>query len=122
LASSPRDSEVRRQRVVVALIAALVLVEFLWETVLAPVRPGGSWLALKALPLAFAWPGIARHSARSRQLAALLLPFYLAEAIVRAVTETGRHAFVAWDAAALSLAALVALLLSFRAQDTQQAP
>ena len=46
--------------------------------------------------------------------ASLLLPFYFAEAIVRAVTEPGRHALVAGSAAALSAAALVALLLSCR--------
>ena len=98
----------------VALVAALILLELLWETVLAPVRPGGSWLALKALPLALAWPGLARGGLRSRQIASLLLPFYFADAIVRAISEPGRHGVVAGSAAALSIAAFVALLLSFR--------
>jgi hypothetical protein len=49
---TPRNSDVRRQRLAVGLIGALVLLLVLWETVLAPVRPGGSWIALKALPLA----------------------------------------------------------------------
>jgi len=106
------------QRLVVALVAALILVELLWETMLAPLRPGGSWLALKALPLALVWPGIARGSVRSRQIASLLLPFYFAEAIARAITEPGRHGMVAWSAAALSAAAFVALLLTFRAART----
>ena len=64
--------------------------------------------------VALVWPGISRGRTRSRQIASLLLPFYFAEAIVRAVTEPGRHALVAGSAAALSAAALVALLLSFR--------
>src|SRR5436190_2779676 len=97
-------------------MGALVLWLILWETVLAPVRPGGSWLVLKALPLALVWPGIARGRHRSRQIASLLLPFYFAEAIARAVTEPGRHALVAAVAAALSLGAFVALLRSFRAE------
>jgi uncharacterized membrane protein len=108
-------ADARWQRIGIALVAALILVELLWETVLAPVRPGGSWLALKALPLALVWPGIARGHVRSRQIASLLLPFYFAEAIARAVTETGRHGIVAGSAAALSAAAFVALMLSFRA-------
>jgi len=108
-------ADARWQRIGIALVAALILVELLWETVLAPVRPGGSWLALKALPLALVWPGIARGRVRSRQIASLLLPFYFAEAIARAVTETGRHGIVAGSAAALSAAAFVALMLSFRA-------
>ena len=91
-----------------------MLLLILWETVLAPLRPGGSWLALKALPLALVWPGISRGHIRSRQIASLLLPFYFAESIVRAVTEPGRHGLVAGAAAALSAAAFVALLLSFR--------
>jgi len=108
-------ADARWQRIGIALVAALILVELLWETVLAPVRPGGSWLALKAVPLALVWPGIARGRVRSRQIASLLLPFYFAEAIARAVTETGRHGIVAGSAAALSAAAFVALMLSFRA-------
>ena len=111
---TPRNSDIRRQRLAIGLIGALVLLLVLWETVLAPVRPGGSWLVLKALPLALVWPGVARGSVRSRQIASLLLPFYFAEAIVRAVTERGRHAVVAGFAAALCVAAFVALLRSFR--------
>ena len=103
-------------RLTAALIAALVLLELLWETVLAPVWPGASWLALKALPLALAWPGIAQGRMRPRQIASLLLPFYFAEAIARAMTEPGRRGFVAWAAALLALAAFVALLRSFRVE------
>lgn len=108
------DDSVRRQRLAIALIGALVLLLVLWETVLAPVRAGGSWLAFKALPLALLWPGISRGQTRARQIASLLLPFYFAEAIARAVTEPGRHAVVAGAAALLSVAAFIALLLSFR--------
>ena len=104
------------RRAVVALVVALALLLVLWETVLAPVRPGGSWLALKALPLVLLLPGLAEGGTRARQWASLLLPFYFAEAIVRALTEPGRHAVVAWAAALLSLAAFAAVLMSFRAR------
>jgi uncharacterized membrane protein len=102
------------QRLVVSLAAALILLEVLWELWLAPVAPGGSWLALKAIPLAVLWPGLARGEARARQWASLLLPFYFAEGVVRAMTESGRHAAVAWAATALAAAAFGALLASFR--------
>jgi uncharacterized membrane protein len=114
LDSTPRNSGIRRQRLAIGLIGALVLLLVLWETVLAPVRPGSWWLALKALPLALVWPGLARGDVRSRQIASLLLPFYFAEAIVRAVTEPARHAVVAGFAATLCVAGFVALLRSFR--------
>jgi hypothetical protein len=41
---------------------------------------------------------------------------FAAEGIVRAMTESGRHAYVAAVAAALALAALAAILQSFRAE------
>jgi uncharacterized membrane protein len=100
----------------VALVAALVLFEALWELALAPLRPGGSWLALKAVPLAWVWFFLARGNRRARQVASLLLPLFAAEGIVRAMTESGRHAYVATVATALALAGLVAILLSFRAE------
>jgi uncharacterized membrane protein len=96
------------------LVATLALLELLWELLLAPLRPGGSWLALKALPLAVVWPALARGSRRSREICAFLLLGYVAEGVVRALTESGRHALVAWVAAVLATAAFAALLLSLR--------
>lgn len=104
------------RRLAVALVAALALLQLLWELWLAPVRPGGSWLALKALPLALVWPGLARGARKARQGASLLLLFYFAEAVVRALTESGRHAVVAWAAMALTVAAFAAVMMSFRAE------
>ena len=103
-------------RLAVALVAALALFEGLWELSLAPLRPGGSWLALKAMPLALLWLPLARGKRRARQWASLLLPLYAAEGIVRALTEPGRHAHVATVATALALAALATVLMSFRSE------
>ncbi len=105
----------RWHRLAVALVAALGLLEALWELALAPLRPGGSWLALKAVPLALIWLSMARGSRQARQAASLFLPLFAAEGIVRALTETGRHALVASAAAALAVGALAAVLWSFRA-------
>lgn len=112
----PLSTAARWQRWAVALVAALTLLEALWELTLAPLRPGGSWLALKALPLAIVWWPLARGHRRARQVASLMLPLYFGEGIVRALTEHGRHAQVAAVATAVALAALVAVLMSFRAR------
>jgi uncharacterized membrane protein len=96
-------------------LIALVLVCLLWELLLAPLRPGGSWLALKALPLALLVPSALRGTRRALQWLSLLLPFYVAEGAARGVTETGRHALVAWFAAAIALATFVAVLRWTRA-------
>ena len=108
------DAAARWQRIAVATVAALILLDVLWEIWLAPLKPGGSWLAIKALPLAIAWPALARGARKARQWLTLLLPLYVAEAIVRAVSERGRHAIVASVAAVLIVVAFAALLASFR--------
>lgn len=87
----------------------------LWELVLAPI-PGGAWLALKAVPLAVVFPGVARGDLRARQWLALLAPFYFAEALTRALSETGRHALVAGMVAILTATMFASLLLWFRAE------
>ena len=90
--------------------------EALWELVLAPLGAHGSWLVLKALPLALLTPGLLRGNRRSRQGLALLLPFYVAEALARAFVEPGRHAIVAATTCAVATATFVALLGWFRAE------
>jgi uncharacterized membrane protein len=101
-------------RLTFAAVFALTLWLVLWEALLAPLRPGSAWLALKALPLAFLLAGVARGTRRARQWLALLLPFYFAEGLVRALTEHGRHAVCAALAALLAALAFSALLRSFR--------
>ena len=97
-----------------ASLLALGGLALLWELVLAPARPGGSWLALKALPVLALVPGVARGSRRAGQAATLLVPWYAAEGIVRAASEQGRHALVAATSALLAIAAFGALLLWLR--------
>ena len=113
VAAAPSARWLRRA---VAAVAALALLELLWELWLAPLRPGGSWLALKVVPLALAWPALARGSRPAAQGMLLLLLPYFAEGVVRGVSETGRHAVLAWTATALAVAAFGALLLHFRAR------
>ena len=112
----PPWTAARWHRSAVALLAALALLEAVWELGLAPLRPGGSWLALKAVPLALIWVPLVRGARKARQGASLLLPLYAAEGVVRALTESGRHALVAACATALATAGLVSLLMSFRAE------
>jgi uncharacterized membrane protein len=89
-----------------ASLVALALLEICWELWLAPIKPGGSWLALKSVPLLALWPGVSRDRTRALQWTLLLLPWYFAEGLVRALSESGRHALCATTAALLSLAAI----------------
>jgi uncharacterized membrane protein len=114
------------QRVAFAALLALVLWLVLWEALLAPLRPGSAWFAVKAVPLALLLPGMARGARRARQWLCLLLPFYFAEGLVRTLTEHGRHALCAGVAAALAAVAFVLLLRGFadrgRTGDARRTP
>ncbi|HWS75261.1 MAG TPA: DUF2069 domain-containing protein, partial [Quisquiliibacterium sp.] len=48
------------RRLSIFAFAGLVALGLAWELWLAPLKPGGSMLALKVVPLALALPGIAR--------------------------------------------------------------
>jgi uncharacterized membrane protein len=87
-----------------ASLVALIALALLWELWLAPVRPGAWALALKALPLACALPGVARKNLYTLQWASMLVLLYLAEGIVRGMTDSGLSARLGWLEAMLALA------------------
>ncbi len=70
-------------RLAVCSLLALIFLSLAWELWLAPLRPGGSWLALKALPPCLLLPGILRRRRQSFLLGGMLVLFYAAEAVVR---------------------------------------
>ena len=70
-------------------LSALIPLCVTWEMWLAPLKPGGSLLALKALPLAAALGGILNGRRYTYQWASMLILAYLAEGVVRAWSETG---------------------------------
>jgi uncharacterized membrane protein len=69
--------------VVLAACMALIALALVWETWIAPLRAGGSWLAIKALPLAFVLRGLLRADVRTMQWALLLSLAYVLEGAVR---------------------------------------
>ncbi|CPN46663.1 DUF2069 domain-containing protein [Bordetella pertussis] len=75
------------RRGAVACLLALIVLCVAWETVLAPIRPGGSWLFLKALPLAFPLRGVLLGNLYTFQWAAMLVLLYLMEGVVRAMSD-----------------------------------
>ncbi len=85
-------------------LIALIALSLAWELWLAPLRPGGSALALKALPLVFALRGTLRRSVYTLQWASMLVLLYLAEGIVRGMTDGGLSARLGSFDALLSLA------------------
>jgi uncharacterized membrane protein len=76
-------------------LGALILLCLAWELWLAPLRPGGSWMALKALPLLFPVRGVLRGTIYTFQWTLLLVPAYFAEGVVRAWSERAPPAVLA---------------------------
>ena len=75
--------------VALGALVALIGLCLAWELWLAPLRPGGSLVALKALPLAAPLAGIARGRRYTYQWSSLLILAYVAEGATRAWAESG---------------------------------
>jgi uncharacterized membrane protein len=76
-------------------LIGLIPLCLVWEMWLAPLRPGGSWLVLKALPLLVPLFGIIQGKRYTHQWASLLSLFYIAEGTVRAMTDQGTSSTLA---------------------------
>ena len=85
-------------------LIGLILLGLAWELVLAPVKPGGSWLVLKVLPLLAPLFGVLRGKRYTFQWSTLLIWFYVAEGAVRAYSDLGESARLAILETALALA------------------
>ena len=104
LASTAPDSVLLRTRsAAVACLVALIVLGLAWELWLAPT--GGRTWAIKVLPLALALPGVMRFRMFTHRWLALVVWLYVAEGLVRGVTERGLVLPLAW------LQVLLAVLL-----------
>jgi uncharacterized membrane protein len=100
------------QRLAALSLAALIVLCLAWELWLAPLRPGGSLLALKALPLALPLGGILKGRRYTFQWSSMLILAYMAEGITRAWAERGLSQSLAIVEIGLSVA-FFALAVSY---------
>lgn len=98
----------------VACLLGLIVLGLAWELWLAPLRPGGSWWAIKVLPLTLPLPGLLRHRMYTYRWLSLLVWLYFTEGIVRATTEHGLSAGLAWGQVALCIGLFVGCALHVR--------
>ncbi len=78
-----------------ASLLALIILCLAWETVLAPLRPGGSALMFKVLPLLLPLRGILRGERYTFQWASMGILLYFTEGAVRAWSDKGLSAQLA---------------------------
>ncbi|NTV96879.1 MAG: DUF2069 domain-containing protein [Thiobacillus sp.] len=91
-----------------ASLIALILLGLAWELWLAPLRPGGSWLVLKVLPLLAVLFGLLHGRPYSYKVTSLLVWLYFVEGVMRAMTEPYPSAGLAVLEVALSLVLFLA--------------
>lgn len=97
--TTPTPPIVRRQGAAfgaAAALIALIVLSVAWEWWLAPLRPGGTALVLKAVPLLLALPGVLRRRLYTLQWASMLVLLYFAEGIVRGMSDRGHSAQLGW--------------------------
>ena len=96
----------------VACLTALIGLCVAWELWIAPLRPGGSWMVLKALPLLAPLFGVLHRRLYTFRWAAMLALGYFVEGTVRLYADRGASALLAAIEAALSLL-FIALAIAF---------
>ena len=87
----------------IASLIGLIALCMAWETALAPLRPGGSWLMLKAVPLLIPLFGILRGRRYTYQWASMFVLLYFTEGVVRAWSDRGLSASLALGEVILSM-------------------
>ena len=86
-----------------ASLIALILLCLAWEGWLAPLRPGGSLLILKAVPLLLPLFGILRGKRYTYQWSTMFILLWFTEGTVRAWADGGLSAWLAAGEIVLSL-------------------
>jgi len=98
------------QLVATAAFVDLFILCVAWEWFISPLRPGGSWLVLKAIPLLFAIPGLWKGNVYTMQWASMLILLYITEGLVR-ILETGVNFWMAALETAIGTVGFACLLM-----------
>jgi uncharacterized membrane protein len=98
----------------VGSLLGLIVLGLAWELWLAPLRPGGSWLVLKVLPLCLPLAGLLRRRMYTYRWVSLMVWIYFTEGVVRAWSDRGLGAQLALLEVVLCLALFAACVLHVR--------
>ncbi|MBX3610923.1 MAG: DUF2069 domain-containing protein [Hydrogenophaga sp.] len=99
----------------VASLVGLIAVGLAWELWLAPLREGGSWWAIKVLPLALPLAGLLKNRMYTYRWVSLLVWLYFTEGVVRATSgESAMSTLMAVLQTVLCISLFVACALHVR--------
>ncbi len=111
---SPASAVQFTRALAVGSLLGLIVLGLAWELWLAPLRPGGSWLVLKVLPLTLPLPGLLKHRMYTYRWLSLLIWLYFTEGVVRATSDVGLSAVLAGIQVLLCVLLFVACALHVR--------
>ena len=110
-----KDNTVRLTRILaVGSLLGLIVLGLAWELWLAPLRPGGSWLVLKVLPLCIPLAGLLKNRMYTYRWVSLMVWLYFTEGVVRAYGDSAPGSWLALLEVLLCLALFVACALHVR--------
>jgi uncharacterized membrane protein len=98
----------------VGSLLGLIVLGLAWELFLAPIRPGGSWLALKVLPLCLPLAGLLKNRMYTYRWVSLMVWLYFTEGAVRAYSDRPPGNYLAMIEVALCLLLFTACALHVR--------
>jgi uncharacterized membrane protein len=111
--TAPPGVSITRSLAVGSLLGLIVL-GLAWELFLAPLRPGGSSLALKVLPLCVPLVGLLKNRMYTYRWVSLLVWIYFTEGAVRAYSDKAPGNYLAMIEVLLCLTLFVACALHVR--------
>ena len=113
--NTEKDNSVGLTRLLaVGSLLGLIVLGLAWELFLAPIRPGGSWLALKVLPMCIPLAGLLKNRMYTYRWVSLLVWLYFIEGAVRAYSDRPPSAYLAMVEVALCVALFAACVLHIR--------
>ena len=112
--NTPSSSVNASRWLAVGSLIGLIALCLAWELLLAPLRPGGSWLALKALPLCIPLAGLLKNRMYTYRWVSLVIWLYFIEGVVRAWSDKKPGNYLAMLEIALCLLLFVACTLHVR--------
>ncbi|MDP3249281.1 MAG: DUF2069 domain-containing protein [Polaromonas sp.] len=98
----------------VGSLTGLIILGLAWEMWLAPLRPGGSLLALKVLPLCIPLAGLLKNRMYTYRWLSLMVWLYFTEGAVRAWSDKPPGNYLAMAEVALCLLLFTACALHVR--------
>jgi uncharacterized membrane protein len=102
------------RRLAVGSLVGLIVLGLAWELWLAPIKPGGSLLALKVLPLCLPLAGLLKNRMYTYRWVSLLVWLYFTEGVVRATSDRAPSLYFAIAEVVLCLVLFTATAMHVR--------